>query len=132
MKENNPDDFADLQMIIDMHANLVTNFKDLEADNKQLDDDVERQKIEIEKYLQMMEQQKLQINNEVATIKNDIEVVKAQVVKQRSEAEDAAARDRLKRQELSQITMAVSNIYYSVAGAQNKLTARSVIRQMTE
>ena len=41
-----------------------------------------------------------------------------------------AERDRVKRQELSQITMAVSNIYSGIEGQAGKLTARSTTRSI--
>ena len=86
----------------------------------------------MEKFVAEKAEKMLALNNEIGTIKLDIEKVKDEINHYKSKAEEASEKEREKRSQLSQIIMAVNNIYEKCSDKDQRLTTKSALRKVSE
>ena len=106
----NPDEFEEINKIIDRHSLLTDENKSLNQTNKDLEDQCEEMKHRIDQYEKHKRKEILQLNNESSKNNKVLETILEGQKELRSQSEDVKFQKQSKMSELAQILMAIDNI----------------------
>lgn len=110
VQKANPDEFEEINTILNRYKLLVQANLNLENNSKSLEDRAEATKNRIDKYEKDKRQEILQLNNDNAKHMKRLEEIKIDIVELNSESEKVKSRKLKEMSELAQILMAINNL----------------------
>ena len=110
VQQSNQDEFEDIGTILTRYNTLIDSNRTLEIKNKNLEDDAEKKKMEIDQYEKDMRQKIMQLTNGISNNKKNLEDIKMQQIDLNNESENVKSKKLKQMSELAQILMAIDNI----------------------